>query len=86
MNIHTVTVFGWLQDSFVGMEQESAYNLSAGYLKGAEQAGAGARITLDVKIVFGNASKKYTPSCACMILCECCTDYYSNCMQFWRDI
>jgi hypothetical protein len=33
-------VFGWLQDSFFGIERESAYNLSVGYLKGAEQAGA----------------------------------------------
>ena len=55
MNIYTV--FGWFQDSFIGMEQEIAHSLSAGYLKGAEQAGDGARMTLNVNRIFGNASK-----------------------------
>ena len=50
-------MFGWFQDSFIGMEQEIAYSLSAGYLKGAEQAGDGATMTLNVIRVSGNASK-----------------------------
>ena len=50
-------VFGWFQDSFIGMEQEIAHRLSAGYLKGAEQAGAGATIMLNVMSIFGNACK-----------------------------
>ena len=50
-------VFSWFQDSFVGIEQESAYNLSAGYIKGAEQAGAGAALMLNVMTKFSNARK-----------------------------
>jgi hypothetical protein len=49
------TVFGWFQDSFVGIERESAYNLSVGYIKGAEQAGA--RLMLNVVTNFGTARK-----------------------------
>ncbi len=45
-------MFGWLQDSFFGIERESAYNLSVGYIKGAEQAGADAALTLDVRTNF----------------------------------
>ena len=51
-------VFGWLQDSFTVIERGSAYNLSAGYLKGAEQAGAGATLMLNVKAKFNNARKQ----------------------------
>ena len=51
-------VFGWYQDSFVGIEQESPYNLSVGYLKGAEQAGASARLMLNVLTKFMNARKQ----------------------------
>ena len=50
-------VFGWFQDSFIGIEQDPAYNLSAGYLKGAEQAGVGARLMLNVMIKFSSARK-----------------------------
>ena len=51
-------VFGWLQSSFTVIKRSSAYNLSAGYLKGAEQAGAGARLLLNVKAKFNNARKQ----------------------------
>ena len=57
-------MFGWFQDSFVEMEQETALNVSAGYLKGAEQAGDGARMMLNVVRTFGSASKQH-----CTILC-----------------
>ena len=51
-------MFGWFEDSFTVIEQGSAYNLSAGYLKGAEQAGAGAVLMLNVKAKFSNARKQ----------------------------
>ena len=56
-NIHAV--FGWFQDSFIGIERESTYSLSVGYLKGAEQAGTStsADLMLNVVIKFGNASE-----------------------------
>ena len=41
------------------MEQGIAHSLSAGYLKGAEQADGGARMTLNVVRIFGSASKQY---------------------------
>ena len=63
-------VFGWFQDSFIGIEQESAYSLPAGYLKGAEQAGAlSAELMLNVVTNFSNAGKQtYT----------CCISYIIN--------
>ena len=52
------TVFGWFQNSFNGVEQDSAYSLSVGYLKGAEQAGVSSILNLNVMIMTtpGNAS------------------------------
>ena len=52
-------MFGWFQDSFIGIERESTYSLSVGYLKGAEQAGtsASADLMLNVVTKFGNASE-----------------------------
>ena len=52
------TVFGWFQNSFNGVEQDSAYSLSVGYLKGAEQAGVSSTLILNVMIMTtpGNAS------------------------------
>ena len=41
-------VFGWFQDSFVGLEQELAHTLEAGYLKGAEVAEVNISVNLDV--------------------------------------
>ena len=41
------------------MEQEVAHSLSAGYLKGAEQAGDGARMMLNVISIFDSASKQH---------------------------
>ena len=32
-------VYGWLQDSFVGVERGASYSVQMGYLKGAAQAG-----------------------------------------------
>jgi hypothetical protein len=55
--LNPYAVLGWFQGSFVGIEQESAYNLLVGYLKGAEQAGASAALVLDVMTKFSNASK-----------------------------
>ena len=54
-------VFGWFQDSFAGVEQESAYNLSVGYIKGAEEAGTGAKLMLNIMAKFSNARKQ--PHC-----------------------
>ena len=51
-------VFGWYQDSFAGIERESPYNLSVGYLKGAELAGTSAALTLNVMTKFMNARKQ----------------------------
>ena len=48
-------VFGWFQNSFIGIERESPYNLSVGYLKGAEQAGV--RLMLNVMKNLGTARK-----------------------------
>ena len=50
-------MFGWFEDSFTVIEQGSVYNLSASYLKGAEQAGTGATLLLNVKAKFDNARK-----------------------------
>ena len=52
-------VFGWLQDSFTGIEQGSAYNLSVGLLKGFEQVGVGRTptIILNVLAKFSSARK-----------------------------
>ena len=41
------SVFGWFQDSFVGIEQELAHTVEVGYLKGAEVAG----INISVNVV-----------------------------------
>jgi hypothetical protein len=49
-------VFGWFQESFIGMEQKSAHLLYAGYLKGGDQA-AGTEIELRVASQLDNASK-----------------------------
>ena len=38
-SMSTQTVFGFFQDSFVGVEQRSAHTVLAGYKKGATQAG-----------------------------------------------
>ena len=42
------TVYGWFQDSFVGVEQELAHTLEVGYLKGAEVAGVNISVNVDV--------------------------------------
>ena len=57
MLVHAA-VFGWFQNSFIGMEQDATYNLTAGYLKGAEQAGAGARLTLNIMVKISSARKQ----------------------------
>ena len=51
-------VFGWFQDSFVGIERESPYNLSVGYLKGADQAGTSEELMLNVVMKLMNARKQ----------------------------
>jgi hypothetical protein len=50
-----ITVFGWFEDSYTGMERESAHTLLAGYLKGGEQANV--PIIFDVISKLGTASK-----------------------------
>ena len=54
-NIHAV--FGWFQDSFIGIERESTYSLSVGYLKGAAGTSASADLMLSIVTKFGNASE-----------------------------
>ena len=49
------TVFGWLEDSFTGMEQESAHMIGVGYLKGWKEAGVD--IVLGIVGQLDNASK-----------------------------
>ena len=34
-----LTVFGWLNDSFTGAEQEESHVIQVGYQKGADQVG-----------------------------------------------
>ena len=55
ISVYVRAVFGWFQNSFAGIERESPYNLSVGYLKGAEQAGA--RLMLNVMENLGTARK-----------------------------
>ena len=49
-------MFGWFQNSFVGIEQDSAYSLMAGYLKGAEQTGADVILILNVMLMISPAT------------------------------
>lgn len=56
-SLHIHTVFGWFQDSFVGIERETPYSLSVGYLKGTDQAGTSAELMLNIMTKFGNASE-----------------------------
>lgn len=51
----TCAVYGWLQNSFTGMEQTSSHTIQAGYIKGAEQAGVD--LTLTISSQPGTASK-----------------------------
>ena len=71
-------MFGWFQDSFVGIERESPYNLSVGYLKGAEQAGA--RLMLNVRENLGTA-RKYTYSMLQLNLCMETTNNFEQSSQ-----
>ena len=52
-----VVVFGWLQDSFIGMEQGPAHMVHVGYLKGGQLAGV--EIILNVMSQLDNASKPH---------------------------
>ena len=52
-------VFGWFQDSFAGIERKSPYNLSVGYLKGAEQVDSSAALILNV-IMKSKRKQPYT--------------------------
>ena len=40
-------VFGWLQDSFMGVEQEEPHILMAGYQKGAQRVGLNFTFTIN---------------------------------------
>lgn len=53
--LYHITVFGWLEDSFTGIEQVSAHMIHVGYLKGGEQAGV--EIFLEIMSQLDNASK-----------------------------
>ena len=46
--LFNVTVFGWYEISYAGLEQTDAHTLLAGYLKGAEQAGVDIVMTIAV--------------------------------------
>ena len=54
-----VIVFGFFQDSFIGVEQELGYTVLAGYQKGAEVAGQ--NLELLVTTSDGTASKLIMP-------------------------
>ena len=60
-------MFGWFQNFFIGREQDSAYSLMAGYLKGAEQTGTDVGLILDLMLIIppepGNAGM-YTYLCS----------------------
>ena len=48
-------VYGWLQDSFVGVERGASYSVQMGYLKGAAQAGVD--LVFNVSRELGTAGK-----------------------------
>ena len=48
-------MFGFFQESFVGVEQRSVHVVEVGYQKGAEQAGK--NIRFEVSILPGTASE-----------------------------
>ena len=50
-------MFGWSQESLSGAEKGSPYNLTVGYLKGAEQVGADAQLTLNVVVRHGRTGQ-----------------------------
>lgn len=64
-------VFGFLQDSYSGIEQEPAHMVEVGYQKGAEQVGAS--LILNVVSVPGTASEqiyiKYFSELYSSVLC-----------------
>lgn len=55
--MHNYAVFGWVQESLSEIEKDSPYNLTVGYLKGAEQVGVDAQLTLNVMIRRGSAGQ-----------------------------
>ena len=50
-------MFGWIQTSLSGTEKDSPYSLTVGYLKGAEQVGADAELTLNVMVRHGSTGQ-----------------------------
>ena len=56
----TVTVYGWFQDIFIGMEQSMSYLLQAGYQKGASHVNN--HLLFDVVSRVGSASKSFYSS------------------------
>jgi hypothetical protein len=59
-DIYNNVVFGFLQDSFVGMEQGPGYTVEVGYQKGAELART--NLVLSVVSVPGTASEQINAS------------------------
>ena len=60
-----IIVFGWFQNSFIGMEQESAYSQVVGYLKGTEQAGTDARLVLNVMLMIRPKTDNHAGMSSC---------------------
>ena len=56
MHVHTLhAVFGWYQNSFIGVEQEVAYKMQAGYQKGASHTNV--NLQFDIASWLDTASK-----------------------------
>ena len=52
---HNFAVFGWFQDTFIGMEQAASHSVQAGYLKGASHTNN--RLEFNVVSKVGTAGK-----------------------------
>ena len=57
-------VFGWFQDSFIGIERDLRYSLQAGYQKGASYY-VNASFRYDVVSRVGSASMSFYDHCTC---------------------
>ena len=44
-----IVVFGWLNDSFTGVEQEETHVIPIGYLKGADQVGFSVTFNIEIQ-------------------------------------
>lgn len=69
-------VFGWFQDSFIGIERDLRYSLQAGYQKGASYVNTSFRF--DVVSRVGNASMSFYDNFPLYMLKALCYDIISG--------